>query len=1038
MNFRLPLLLALLLPWLLPALHSQTSGSVRFRHLSTGQGLSQSQVNFLLKDSRGFLWAATQDGLNRYDAYQFRHFYHQDGDPASLSSNYVWCLEEDGNGHIWVGTFGGEICRYDQQTETFQSFPIEPFTRPNIAGNSVRSLCEHPAGTLWIGADRGVYTLKISTLELKKRDFYFTKNKQGEGPADDLLNVVALCPLPGGRVLAGGALGLFVLDTSGHPTRPVLFLGENFPSVSAIVPTAEPHGFWVGTSKGLYQLRHFPKGDSITAERDVVFEKNAPSPFIQSLFLDEKNTLWVGTNQGLGRLAGGRYEHFLKNANDPNSLSGNEVYAILEVEPGLMMAGTREGLNVFSNEKPPFQNLNAANTPGLLCSEALLGPLLDREDNLWVASRQGLTRIGRFSEGENYWQAECLTPANTPSMPGEYVIQIRQDRRGDLWACFRRNGFAKLKKNTAGRWSFEKTDRFDGLLAGAGMNDIYVDNQGITWLATPGLGLVKWQQETGEAEVFTTDSTAGSLKHPYIFRLLEDSRGRFWVCTANGGLCEMDRRTGRFTCHVHDDRDGASISSNMILSVFEDSRQRLWACTANGLNLLEDKGRFRRFYQKDGLPNEVVYGLLEAADGHLWASTNRGISRIFFDGKNFNTQNFTSADGLAHDEFNQHAFLQLPDGRLAFGSSAGLTLFDPADIRSYPHPPKVALTDFQLFNRSVPIGGEGDFVLKKAINELSEITLRHDQNFIAFEFAALGYTQPQGNRYAYQLVGLDGDWVQSEGRRFANYPNLAPGNYEFRMRAANHDDVWSEDFKSLKIRILPPWWATWWAYLLYGLAVIGASWGIIRFRENSIRRLEQAKAEERERFRKRTARDFHDEAGNRITKLALLTEVAKRKTDEHLLAQMEENIQALRSGMRDFIWVLDPDCDNLLDTLRRLKDFGNGLFEHSTIQFRTEGLDERLRQSPLNGNERRHILLIFKEAMNNCVKYSAATEAVLSVEGRAIVFSDNGKGFDPATATGNGLRNMRERAGKLGMGLEIKSQANAGSSVKLTLVTKEK
>ena len=1007
------------------------------QHLGVSDGLSQGQVNFTLKDSRGFLWLATQDGLNRFDGYNFKHFYHLDGDSTSLSNNYIWCLLEDSKEDIWVGTFGGELCRFDRETETFQSIKLKPFIQPNIAGNSVRTLCEYPEGTLWIGADKGLWSLNTSTLQMEKKDFYSPENSQEVAYDEELVNVVAICSMAVDRLLVGAAQGLFEVDMISGGMRLVKFGGENFPTATSIIPGAVEGSFWVGTQRGLYRVQHFPIEDSIAVEREVAFEKNAPSKFVHSLFWDAQNNLWIGTNEGLGRLYMGSYSHFPKTENGFNSLSEGLIYSILEVEPGLMIAGTREGVNFFSNKKPPFQNLTAATTGGLLCSDAIIGMVQDGEDNLWVGTRQGLTRIGHFSEGKNAWEMECITPDNTPSMPFDYVINIRQDGSGGLWACFRRNGFAKLKKSTSGKWFFEKTTDFDEVLNGAGMNEILFDNEGVTWLGTPGLGLIKWQMKTGRYEIFTSDSTARSLKHPYIFDLFEDSQERLWVATANGGLCQMDKRSGRFDCHVHDDLDARSISNNMVLSVFEDSQHRLWACTANGLDLWEGEGRFRRFYQKDGLPNDVVYGLLEDASGNLWASTNRGISKITFDGKTFKTQNFTSADGLPYDEFNQHSFLKTKAGQFIFGTTGGLTIFSPEDIQPYPYPPRVALTDFQLFNRSVPIGGKEDFVLEKAINETTEITLRHDQNFIAFEFAALGYTQPENNLYAYQLVGLDGDWVQSEGRRFASYPNLAPGDYTFRIKAANHDGIWNENLKSLKIKILQPWWATWWAYLFYALTAICAVFGIIRFRENSIRQLEQAKADERERFRKRTARDFHDEAGNRITKLALLTEVAKRRpdADKGLMAQMEENVQALRSGMRDFIWVLDPENDNLHDTLLRLKDFGNGLFEHSPIRFHAEGLDAGLRQIPLSGNERRHLLLIFKEAMNNAVKYSEATEAVLSINRQkgktTLVFQDNGKGFDPASVSGNGLRNMRERAGKIGAGILI--EAGDGVRVELKL-----
>lgn len=1009
---------------------------LHFDHLSVAQGLSQGQANFILKDSKGFVWIGTQDGLNRYDGYTFKQFYHQEGDSTSLSNNYIWCLLEDSAGDIWVGNFGGELCRFDRETETFHSFKLKPFTQPTIAGNSVRGLCEYPNGTIWIGADRGLWSLDARTFNLEKKDFYIPEQATEKSQSEELLNVVAVRPLEGDQLLVGAGQGLFKVNISSGQTESLKHAGQSMPATQCIINSQEKNGFWVGTYQGLYHLKYFPQNDSVFIEKDFLFEKNSPGQFINSLYLDDHSTLWIGTTEGLVRYAESGIDHFMHSENQENSLSSDMVFSILEIEPGLMWAGTREAINVFSNNTPPFQNLRSAETKGLLCSDALLGILEDREDNLWIGTYKGLTRIGHFSKGKEEWEIECLNPENTLSMPYDYVINVKQDRSGGLWCCFRRNGFAKLKKGVTGNWYFEKTNAFDAELGGAGMNTLLFDDESFTWLGTPGQGLIKWQQESGNYEVFKADSTENTLKHDYIFCLFEDSQGRFWVGTANGGLCEMDKKTGTFTCHVFDDGDGHSISSNMVLSIMEDSQQRLWACTAHGLNLLEGDGRFHRFYQKNGLPNDVIYGMVEDTEGFFWASTNKGISKISFVDDVFETQNFTVADGLAGDEFNQHSFLKSTAGQFFFGGTNGLTFFDPADIQPYPHAPKVALTDFQLFNQSVPVGD----ILQKAINEVAAIHLKYNQNFIAFEFAALGFTQPENNEYAYQLEGLDEDWVYSGQRRFASYPNLSPGDYVFKIKAANHDGIWNETPKTVAIRILPPWWQTGWAYGIYALLIVLGIYGTVRFREQSVRKMEQAKSAEREKFRKRTARDFHDEAGNKITKMSLLTEVAKRQVSSHeslspLLAQMEQNIQELRAGMRDFIWVLDPENDNLYDTLLRLKDFSHSLFEHASIHFQLEGLDEHLRQIPLNGNERRHLLLIFKETMNNCVKYSEATNAVLSVKQEkgqtTLVFKDNGMGFDPAAAKGNGLRNMRERAGK--MGAKILIEGGDGVRVEVVL-----
>lgn len=1014
------------------------------RHLGTEQGLSQGQVNCFWKDNEGFIWLGTQDGLNRFDGYRFRSFFHESDDSTSLSNNFVWNIFEDSRRQLWIGTFGGGLCRFDREQERFQHFHPVPLSSTTVSENSVRSLCEHPAGTLWVGTDRGLWPFDLNTRQFRPTSLTMK----------GLVNVIALAPFSEAQLLLGTAAGLFCLETSSGQMFPLMHEGQ--PVLAAAFAKGENGQCWVGAASGIFLLkkntltglpevsRCFPKG-----------QKTGGSPVlgsVQSLFFEKNGTLWAGMTSGLARCdtrnPEASFEVFQHEGKNPRSLSSNLIYSLLEAEPGLLWAGTREGVNCIFTAPPPFAHLRLEENGGGLCANSVLGMAEDNEGNLWVGTKGGLTRVSHFGPDPTRWQTECLNTQNTPSMPFDYVLRIAPAADGAMWVTFRRKGFALLKKGQSGRWFFEKITAAETWLGGAGTNGIYTDRQGVTWLATPGLGLMRWNQTTGEHRVFTTENTGGKLPHDYIFCLLEDAQNNFWVGTANGGLCRMNREQGTFEPLLHLPADTASLSSNMVLSLFEDSQRRLWVCTANGLNLHLGQGRFRRFSKKDGLPNEVVYGLLEDDNGRLWASTNRGLVCFHLrDNALTDLQTFDVADGLQGNEFNQHAFYRTRDGRFCFGGPGGLTVFRPADIGPYPHVPPVVFTDFQVFNQSAPVGrptAQGQFFLKKAIQQVEQITLRHDQNFIAFEFAALGYTQPENNRYAYQLEGLDAGWVESGQRRYAGYPNLAPGDYTFRVKAANHDGVWNPQPKSLRIRVLPPWWQTWWAYLLFAGAMLLVVYGLLRYRLQTVRRVEKAKAEEREQFRKRTARDFHDEAGNKITKIALLGEVVSRQTRDlaglqPLLAQLERNIQDLRSGMRDFVWVLDPDCDNLHDTLARLRDFANELFEHSDTQFSAEGISENLRHVALNAAQRRHILLIFKEVANNCVRHAKAKQATLRIslgeEGAvSIWFEDDGTGFEEqAVRTGNGLQNLYDRAEKIGGKLTVLTAPGMGTTVRLDL-----
>lgn len=1006
-------ILLIVLPTL--ALAQQT----HFRPLEAENELSQQHINALLKDHQGFMWIATQDGLNRFDAYQFRTFFQNPGDTNSLSSNYVWTLYEDTRQQLWVGTYGGGLCRYDPNREQFKPFPT-PSTLS--AANSIRTLIEFPKGTLQVGTDAGLWQFDLEKERYSPLDTTLFKS---------LTTVLALFPLSETDLLVGTAEGLFLYEPEHHRLQKVDF-PLSFTQVSAIQEVENE--IWVGGAPGVFRLKkakplqvigHFAPTPLVDANR--------LSNAITTLLADPYGAVWLGALDGFYQLD---LNDFQIRSALPD-LPDRQVSSLVAVEPGLLWVGTREGVFQWENTPSKFQLLNRRRYPGL-CSEVMLGMAEDAAGNWWIGTKEGLLEFDPKTGGHF-----CYTPDNSPGMPDPYVLNIRY-LNGTLWVGFLRGGIRKFVSEGAGKGRFVSIPGLQEVTQGAGLLDMVVDEAGIYWIATPNKGLLRWDPRTDSLQAFGPASgKANTFSSPYLFHLLLDKNGFIWAGTANGGLCRFDPRTERVTTFANDPQNPNSISSNLVLSTYQDSQGRIWACTANGLNLMTSDSTFLRITKKEGLPNETVYGILEDASGDFWLSTNGGLCKLRLAGnERFTIQAFTQSDGLQGNEFNQYAFLKLRDGRLAFGGTNGLNFFDPLQIQPYNHPSLPVLTDFLLFNQSVPIGAGPGFYLEKSITKTEKITLRHDQNFIAFEFAALGYTQPEHNQFRYRLEGLDEKYVEAGNRRFASYPNLEPGDYRFTVVAGNHDDVWFYQPASVALTVLKPWWQRWWAYSLYGLVLGGILAGIFRSRVQAVRRLERAKAEERELFRKRTARDFHDEAGNRITKLSLLTEVVKRQAPENgqqLLMQIEENIQALRSGMRDFIWVLDPSHDNLHDTLLRLKDFGNDLFEHTPTLFQTAAIPGDLQTVPLNSAQRRHLLMIFKEAMNNAVKYAQAGEALLKVEVQRgvveVAFLDNGVGLGTNYTIGHGFQNMKERAARMPATLEILSEKGQGVEIRVQFNT---
>jgi signal transduction histidine kinase/streptogramin lyase len=666
----------------------------------------------------------------------------------------------------------------------------------------------------------------------------------------------------------------------------------------------------------------------------------------------------------------------------------------------------------------------------------------DHKGNIWVCSRGGLMRI-TVVDAIDKWKLKCFLPTTSPGMESAYTINITCDDNDDLWVAYRYNGFARGRV-LGDQITWQTYPRTTALFGGEGVNQVYQDTDGAYWIATRGFGLMQFFPESDSVKVFGADQ---GLSHPYIFRIYEDRQGRMWIATANGGLCQFDRQTEKFACYVNDRSNPNSLSSNMVLAVSEDSKGKLWVCTVDGLNIMEETpGSFSVLTTMDGLPNDVIYAAIEDPEGMTWLSTNEGIVRMQYPQRANSLDVFDVRDGIPGEEFNQHAFLTHSSGVFLFGSIEGITVWNPGNIRASAYFPHVVLTDFLLFNESVPISRRGTkrpFTLNANVNDIDRIELRYDQNSIAFKFAALGYAHTKIGTYLYQMEGVDLDWIRSGDRRFASYPALGPGTYTFRVNVCNRDGDCNIAYKSLMIEILPPPWKTWWAYLIYIVLMLSALFGLLWIQAERSRAIEKARAAERDMFRKKMARDFHDEAGNKITLLSLLTDRARKRSENNpevkdLLIDLQDQIQELRAGMRDFIWIMDPSRDTLFDTVVRFRDFAEKVCEQAEVSFDEKGRTETLRDIIMPGNVRRHFLLIFKEGLNNTLKYAEAHQITFSVRRKdsqvwVFMLEDDGNGFDlKQSSDGHGLGNMKARALQIGAVLDITSDIGIGTRVQLT------
>lgn len=993
---------------------------------------SPGHINDILKSSDGFLWIATQDGLFRFDGYTLLPYRPNANDSTSLPNAFIWSLLEDQKQQLWMGTYGGGIAKYDPITATFAQYRL-PGEEPKT--QSVRTLSNGPKGQIWLGTEEGLWQFSepAGTFSPVAIDSTIT-----------LSIINCLFWLDTDHLLVGAQEGAYIYQPSQNRWREVSVGGRGIGAVSEF----DGH-LWLGSYSGLLKCEYSSSEHQIRIVDEVTIAPTAAgntlSSAVKSMLIDEQGTIWLGTLNGLFTYALRDSEQTPRQATAVSSeqSSDNQINSILQLEPGLVAVGTRQGLWQIQNGPKIFHHLSPSQIGLSGCSDVVLGCVEDPSENWWLGTQQGLSRVSPNYTDKNIlptsFEATCFTPEQNAGMPDAYVINNRWFA-DEHWVTFWRGGLRNLQPTTENNWQFESISGLRELTQNAGIHDILLDHEGYYWIATPNRGLIRWNRQQDSLQVFEPGNGSGLLS-PYIFHLLQDQQQRLWAGTANGGLCYKAPGIDTFTCLTQQEDQAYSISNNLVLSTFEDHQGTIWACTAGGLNRWLGEDRFERFTTQDGLPSDIIYGMLQdPKTNDYWLSTNNGLVRMRKDGSGWVFQTFQASDGLQANEFNQYAFFRTKRGLLCFGGPEGLTYFDPQQVGPYTYTAPVVITDFQLFNISQSVGA----LLDATINESSEIELSHDQNFLAFEYASPTFTQRLENTYAYQMEGVDADWVLAGTRRYASYPQLPPGAYQFRVKAANHDGVWSDQIRTIDIIIHPPWWQQWWAYALYLIAFLGIIGILFQARLRALRRVDQVRHDERERFRKKTARDFHDEAGNRITKMSLLTEVVKRQTADHnavqpMLMQLEHSIQDLRLGMRDFIWVLDPKHDNLYDTLLRIKVFGQGLFEHSTSQFVFPELPDSWQRIPLNSPTRRHLLLVAKEALHNCLKHAAASKVTVALHSNSkeleISICDNGKGWsvNEQTTSGNGLRNMQERARQMNATLSIESKPGAGACLKLRL-----
>lgn len=814
-----------------PADAAQGMSAFRFKHLTIEDGLSQSSVMAVIQDSGGFMWFGTQNGLNRFDGYTMRVHQHDPDLPGSISDGYVHSLFEDSARRLWVGTEHG-LNRYDRQRDTFVRYLHDPADRTSLPGNDVRHIAEDPAGDLWVATrDGGLARFDPDTGRFLT--FRHDRDNDASLSSDDVRRV-----LPAGHIVyVATDQGLDAFDPRAGRFRHYRHDAVDPTTLSSDDVTTMvwdgPGHLWVGTRGGLSLLdvdtgraRRFPSDpdDYATVGADD----------IAALFIDRRGLLWVGSKTSgfsvLDRRTH-RVERYRADVLDPDALHDDMITTFAEDESGLLWLGTESaGVERGQPENVRLYRHHPLRTSTLSSDE--VWAFEERPDGLvWVATRIGLNlldpasgRVTRFG-GTRETTAELATRT---------VWTLEIDRAGRLWAGVTGAGIYRIDQFTGDTVNYRHDATDPKSLPSDRVYALLDDRAGRLWVGTLN-GLARMDPGRDGFVTFRHDpANPASLGADEVRRIYQDREGRIWVGTRDGGLNRYESDTRGFTRFVHDPLDRNSLSSNKVWSIHDDGRGGLWVGTlGGGLNRLDrSTGKFERFTIHDGLPDNVIYGILGDSMGDLWLSTNNGISRFSPGSRRF--RNLGTNHGLQGKEFNSGAFHQARDGRLWFGGIAGANVIDPTKILDRRYQPHVVLSGLVIDGEPVLPGerADGHVAIDTPVSEASMVRVASSARRVTFEFAALDYARRYSAEYAYTLDGLDRAWTHSGTERTASYSHIPPGRYTFRVRGTNADKTWSPAEAAIDVIVEAAFWQTWWfeGLIVMSAILVFATWYVRRVR----------------------------------------------------------------------------------------------------------------------------------------------------------------------------------------------------------------
>lgn len=793
-----------------------------FENISLENGLSHNAVYSITQDKTGFMWFATQDGLNKYDGNNITVYKFNPNDSSSLPNNNVSKVFEDKEGNIWVGTWGGGLCRFDPIKEKFVIYKYNPANSSSISFNRVPVIFQSKNGDLWIGTAGGGLN-----KYLKDKDAFETY-KHFNDDDNSLSNnrIWDIAEDKSGNLWIATDEGLnkfnpitktftrYIPDLSSNRIRSLLISSKG--------------GFYVGGESGLY-LFNESQGEFI---KTFLSQREDDQDVVNILYEDKLNRIWAGTyGNGLYVKSNGNFENYVNNPNNPLSLRSNDVRSIYEDNSSTIWIGTRgNGISKYNSSTIKFNILrNIPYDKNSLTSNSIRTIYEDSQKKIWIGTNDG--GLNFYDPVNNIFKAFTSQPGRNVVKGFERITGILEDSPGILWLGTD-DGLVKFSAST-GIFELIKNEQITATSSNSVILSLFKDRDGDIWIGTYGIGLQKYDPLANTFQGYRNNpNLKTSLSHNEVWSICQDNEGYLWIATGDG-LNKFDKKTGQFTVYKNSITDKNTISDNFVNYVALGFSGNLWVGTNTGLNLFErNTGNVKRYDNIYELSVEAIYGILQDNKSNIWVSTTKGL--IKFNPQTNEHKTFNVLDGLQSNVFTQNACYKASDGRLFFGGINGLNYFYPDSIPENKHVPNIVITDYKLIEQNIP---ESDLELYwEMFKTQGKLVLPYDRNFVTLDFASLDYARPEKNQFEYKLEGLDNNWIDAGSRRYATYTSLNPGTYTFRVKGSNNDGVWNEAGATITIQITPPFWKTWWFITGVLLLIVSSSYTAYNYRVNRLRK----------------------------------------------------------------------------------------------------------------------------------------------------------------------------------------------------------